>query len=182
MTDPTPTPKRRHRAAPPPALAPGLYLVGRFGDVHDLLGPLGEVASPDLAAAQGYLNHAHQVTRMEIQERTIGDVLRMSYVRPPDLRDVNEADASIKKTDAEIEADFAANPAVMAKVDEALADPAAFVAAEHRENRRKMMGVEPSPQPVIIEETVGVGPATARRPPMPWDDDAKDDPWQNTPA
>lgn len=203
------TKPRRHRARPEmPALRPGLWFVDRFGAAHDVSAEdwRDQLADADLAALLAYLEvttaHARraQALREDAHQRAFDGYLKrepdLSDVGPPFARSVDdERDEALNRLAAKLNVpadvvrhaatssvhDLAEEvqlpPEVLAKVDEALADPAAFVAARTRPATTQPVFAEPE----IIEETLGTKPATAR-PPMPWDDDAKDDPWASTPA
>lgn len=195
------TPRRRRRTEPVEALRPGVYFVGRFGDQHDVLANewLTDVADADLAAAEGYLAHGLRVATAELERRQDSPP---QLVRVADLRDTEPFTKPVDSALAELAAKLNVpasiaqaaydsawpgkvqplSPEVAAKVEQALADPVAYVA-------------KAAAQPEVLEETLGTRPVPAEgdaneepavvggRPVMPWDDDATgDDPWQNVPA
>lgn len=90
MTE-TEAPKRRHRRTPEPARAPGLYLVGRFGETHDVTGDdwIGDVADADLAALRGYALLVLERSQRELERRATPVEIGNGFMtRQPDLRDL----------------------------------------------------------------------------------------------
>jgi hypothetical protein len=175
--EPTSKPKRQRRPAPPP-LSPGLYFVGRFGELHDITGSewLGEIADADLAALQGYLLLATREAESEDERRlTPVEINGGHMLRQPDLRDVEQHEHT--------------NWPAVAGTLKAASD-AAWLAQERAEGRSGKLteattlppSIEdsladlhagrtvPVRRPEVIEETLGTKPVTTR-PPMPWDED-----------
>lgn len=151
MTEPkapeTPRRPRAKRLPEAPALRPGLYLVGRFGDQHDITGDdwRGLVADADLAALVGYLGYAQLQAN---QERTAREGSAWGIGRPVDLRDVDEARP---KTAEEMRASFIDRSLVA--LNTILPDPAGA-----------------DPETSVVSESLGTAPVVTR-PSMPWDND-----------
>jgi len=183
-----PTKPKRQRRPTPPALSPGLYFVGRFGELHDVTGSewLGEIADADLAALRAYLFLVDRSAEQEAMRRTTPVEIGGGYMlRQPDLRDIAPR--------AGLADQLLNEPAVAKVVEDTLkaAEDTAWLANERAEGRSGKLSdavtlppsIEDSladlkagrtvpvrrPEPEIIEETLGTKPVTTR-PPMPWDD------------
>jgi hypothetical protein len=167
-----PKPKRLRRPAPP-ALAPGLYAVGRFGDIHDLTGDdWHSIATADLAAVDGYLGLVGQRVEDELERRAKPVEINSGFMlRQPDLRDVDDAltTGRLGWTDEEWLANRVAEgkPVELSKLDKAEDLPPSIKSSLDDLRAGRTVPVRRrSPEEDIIEET----PVTTR-PPMPWDNE-----------
>lgn len=184
MTEDAPR-KRTRKPTSMPLLPPGLYAVGRFGDLHDVLGTdwLGDMADADLAALEGYLELA--LSRRNTEERRRATPVEIGlgthFERQPDLRDqayepslkAAEDTAWLNRRQAEGKptalSEIMKLPAELGdlppSIEQSLAD---LKAGRSVPVRRPRTAAEPA-DVEVIEETLGTKPVGGR-PAMPWDE------------